>query len=342
MPSKADMEDRFQADGGDKPQNMLFGQPWWRGLNNNGVSPTSASSDSSARSSSGEPVNGSSMAGPFSLHINGMQDTGASVCREIHTALAPQLAERDSIQEQQALKQVPSSMPQNLGDQSNSQMELVGQSIALTSYPFQDPTFGGVMSYAQVQQVIPQLYGMHQSRMPLPLAMEEEPVYVNAKQYHGILRRRKSRAKAEMEKKVIKARKPYLHESRHVHALRRARGAGGRFLNTKKLDDNDADTSSKTDTNTATNLQIYSAGSARAEHLSTTTTYNGNAGSSWNHQEARGGFMISDMHKADSHSNGSTNVHGLSSTYLSFSGSNEERSNYSQGGMKVNGAVSVK
>lgn len=91
MPSKADMEDRFQADGGDKPQNMLFGQPWWRGLNNNGVSPTSASSDSSARSSSGEPVNGSSMAGPFSLHINGMQDTGASVCREIHTALAPQL-----------------------------------------------------------------------------------------------------------------------------------------------------------------------------------------------------------------------------------------------------------
>ncbi|KAM3364826.1 hypothetical protein ACQJBY_014900 [Aegilops geniculata] len=105
--------------------------------------------------------------------------------------------------------------------------------------PYAADAYAGIFpGYASHAIVHPQLNAATNSRVPLPVEpAAEEPMFVNAKQYHAILRRRQIRAKLEAQNKLVKARKPYLHESRHRHAMKRARGTGGRFLNTKQLEE---------------------------------------------------------------------------------------------------------
>lgn len=93
---------------------------------------------------------------------------------------------------------------------------------------------------------MPQLPYPPTARTPLPQPpyleessrpSEETPVYVNAKQFERILKRRVARQRLkEGLGYTLGSRRSYLHESRHKHAIRRPRGPRGRFLNKDKLE----------------------------------------------------------------------------------------------------------
>ncbi|PWA38072.1 CCAAT-binding factor, conserved site-containing protein [Artemisia annua] len=251
----------------------VYSQPWWHGIG------------SGVMTSFGE-TNGVIKVGAQ------LQTTSDGVVEDTDSSTAPQSGLKgNNGQEHQQPKQV----------ETNSPMELLGHSIVLTSNPYQDPHYAGMMTYGT--RAHQHLLGIHQSRMALPLQMEEEPVYVNAKQYNGILRRRQSRAKAELEKKVVKSRKPYLHESRHQHAMKRARGCGGRFLNTKKMDsDKTTNSTQQKGPKSGLAISMKSFNSTGSDHLS--TDYSGNSS------------IFEDMLKRNTSSNGNKIDHSsLSSTY---------------------------
>lgn len=294
MQSKSHGGNQFEPDPRGLLPDSVYPEPWWRGAGYNTTIPNGGRDANASNSSSLNDLESNE-----DQSLSNGRDVGN---RETQTTATSRLVsngghERQNLPNSQSAM---SAMP-NDGLTQAPQLELVGHTIACASNPYQDPYYGAMMpAYGNQPLGYPSFLGMPHARMPLPLEMAQEPVYVNAKQYQGILRRRQARAKAELERKLIKARKPYLHESRHQHAMRRPRGTGGRFAKKTK------DDASK---EKGTGSGPHSADSSGSDAAETRNH-------SFNQQEARG-----------SHVNGG----GHYQNHLGFQASSPYRSSFGQG-----------
>ncbi|XVF07537.1 hypothetical protein REPUB_Repub06bG0147500 [Reevesia pubescens] len=169
-------------------------------------------------------------------------------------ALVFEAAERDC-QDESCGKDIEGQMKPVFLHNNTNTMFIVSypnynHSMACARSPSTDAYFGGLFT-PYGQHAIAQMAGSAPTRIPLPLDLAEDgPIYVNAKQYHGILRRRQYRAKLEAQNSKgaaltivlcinssirinnghtnlnplisfgLNSMQPYLHESRHLHALK--------------------------------------------------------------------------------------------------------------------------
>ncbi|KAM0672536.1 subunit B of CCAAT-binding transcription factor [Ordospora colligata] len=78
------------------------------------------------------------------------------------------------------------------------------------------------------------LYGVYDYHFPYT-DQSFQPMYINPKQLNWIMKRKARRD--VLDSLMVANRRNYLHESRHIHAMKRLRAPSGRFLTKRETEE---------------------------------------------------------------------------------------------------------